>query len=142
MIRELLRLADHYRRACPASLARGTPLGAGVRPAAPTARHPLGCHRPRIPDRIVFDKLLQVLVFGCAYQRIADPTCSERTLRRRRDEWMDAGIMPRLERAARDAYDRLLGLNLDDLAVDGCITKPPAAARPPATARSTGASRA
>jgi transposase len=34
--------------------------------------HPLGCHRPRIPDRVVFDKLLQVLVFGCAYERIAD----------------------------------------------------------------------
>jgi hypothetical protein len=24
--------------------------------------HPLGCHRPRIPDRIVFDKLTQLLV--------------------------------------------------------------------------------
>jgi transposase len=29
--------------------------------------HPLGCHRPRIPDRVVFEKLVQVLVFGCAY---------------------------------------------------------------------------
>jgi hypothetical protein len=27
--------------------------------------HPLGCHRPRIPDRIVFDKLIQIMVFGC-----------------------------------------------------------------------------
>ena len=26
--------------------------------------HPLGCHRPRIPDRVVFEKLIQVLVFG------------------------------------------------------------------------------
>ena len=34
-------------------------------------RHPLGCHRPRIPDRIVFDKLIQILVFGCGYRRIA-----------------------------------------------------------------------
>ena len=34
--------------------------------------HPLGCHRPRIPDRVVFDKLVQVLVFGCGYRRIAD----------------------------------------------------------------------
>src|SRR5919202_1091837 len=25
--------------------------------------HPLGCHRPRIPDRVVFEKLLEVLVF-------------------------------------------------------------------------------
>jgi hypothetical protein len=47
--------------------------------------YPLGCHRPRIPDRIVFDKLIQVLVFGCGYRRIADATCSATTLRRRRD---------------------------------------------------------
>jgi transposase len=29
--------------------------------------HPLGCHRPRIPDRVIFEKLVEVLVFGCAY---------------------------------------------------------------------------
>jgi transposase len=29
--------------------------------------HPLGCHRRRIPDRVVFEKLVQVPVFGCAY---------------------------------------------------------------------------
>jgi hypothetical protein len=34
--------------------------------------HPLGCHRSRIPERVVFEKLVQVLVFGCAYERIAD----------------------------------------------------------------------
>jgi hypothetical protein len=49
-------------------------------------RHPLGCHRPRIPDRLVFDKLIQILVFGCGYRRIADQTCTATTLRRRRDE--------------------------------------------------------
>src|SRR5215213_2694209 len=54
--------------------------------------HPLGCHRPRIPDRIVFDKLVQVLVFGCGYRRIADQGCSATTLRRRRDEWITAGV--------------------------------------------------
>lgn len=31
--------------------------------------HPLGCHRPRIADRIVLDKLLQVLVLGAGYAR-------------------------------------------------------------------------
>ena len=50
--------------------------------------HPLGCHRRRVTDRIVFDKLVEVLVFGGAYWRIADATCSATTLRRRRDEWM------------------------------------------------------
>jgi len=28
--------------------------------------HPLGCHRARICDRVVLEKLVQVLVFGCA----------------------------------------------------------------------------
>jgi hypothetical protein len=26
--------------------------------------HPLGCHRSRIPERVIFEKLVQVLVFG------------------------------------------------------------------------------
>jgi hypothetical protein len=86
---------------------------------------PLGCHRSRIPDRIVFEKLVQILVFGCAYERIADGTCSERTLRRRRDEWIELGVMERLRRICLDAYDRLIGLELSEVAVDGCVTKAP-----------------
>jgi transposase len=59
--------------------------------------HPLGCHRPRIPDCcVVFKKLVEVLVFGCAYWRIADESCSATTLRRRRDEWIEAAAMWRL----------------------------------------------
>jgi len=42
--------------------------------------HPLGCHRPRVPDRVVFGKLVEMLVFGCAYWRIADESCSESLL--------------------------------------------------------------
>jgi transposase len=87
--------------------------------------HPLGCHRPRIPDRIIFDKLIQILVFGCGYRRIADATCSATTLRRRRDEWITLGLADRLRRAVLGAYDRLFGLELEHLAVDGCITKAP-----------------
>jgi len=90
-----------------------------------TDNHPLGCHRPRIPDRIVFDKLVQVLVFGCAYERIADATCSATTLRRRRDTWIAAGVMDRLQAIVLAAYDRMIGLELADIAVDGCITKAP-----------------
>ena len=87
--------------------------------------HPLGCHRRRIPDRVVFEKLVQVLVFGCAYERIADGSCSESTLRRRRDEWIELGVMERLREISLNAYDRHIGLELTDLAVDGCITKAP-----------------
>ena len=87
--------------------------------------HPLGCHRSRIPDRIVFEKLLQVLVFGCAYWRIADESCSDTTLRRRRDEWIDLGVMDALREMVLEAYDRFIGLELAEVAVDGCITKSP-----------------
>lgn len=87
--------------------------------------HPLGRHRPRVSDRIVFDKLVQVLVFGCAYHRIADATCSATTLRRRRDEWIAAGVMDRLAETVRAAYDRMIGLALEDIAIDGCITTAP-----------------
>jgi transposase len=87
--------------------------------------HPLGCHRSRIPEKVVFEKLVQVLVFGCAYWRIADDSCSATTLRRRRDEWIDAGIMDALREMALGAYDQMIGLELEDVAVDGCITKAP-----------------
>ena len=76
-------------------------------------------------DRVVFEKLVQILVFGCAYERIADGSCSESTLRRRRDEWIEFGVMERLREISLDAYDRLIGLELADLAVDGRVTKAP-----------------
>lgn len=81
--------------------------------------HPLGCHRSRIPDRVIFEKLVEVLIFGCAYWRIADGSCSATTLRRRRDEWIDAGVMDALREIALDAYDWMIGLELGDVAVDG-----------------------
>jgi transposase len=95
-----------------------------VRPVYDPA-HPLGCHRPRISDRIIFEKLIQVLRFGCSYVSIADCTCGATTIRERRDEWIKAGIFARLKAIARDAYDRMVGLVLDELAIDGCIAKAP-----------------
>jgi transposase len=90
-----------------------------------TTDHPLGCHRRRIPDRVVFGKLVEILVFGCAYERIADGSCSESTLRRRRDEWIELGLVERLRLVVLDAYDRFIGLELSEMAVDCCITKAP-----------------
>ncbi|MEE1743814.1 IS5 family transposase [Streptomyces sp. JV184] len=94
------------------------------RPAIDPA-HPLGCHRPRIGDRIVFDKLLQLLRFGCSYQAIADTTCSATTIRNRRDEWISLGVFARLKQIALESYDRIVGLVLDQIAIDGSITKAP-----------------
>lgn len=87
--------------------------------------HPLGCHRPRISDRIVFDKLLQLLRFGCSYQAIADTTCSATTIRNRRNEWIRLGVFARSKQIALESYDRIVGLVLDQIAVDGSITKAP-----------------
>lgn len=64
-------------------------------------------------------------MFGCAYWRIADDSCSATTLRRRRDEWISAGVMDALQGLVLEAYDRIIGLELSDVVVDGCITKAP-----------------
>jgi hypothetical protein len=64
-------------------------------------------------------------VFDCGYRRIADHSCSATTLRRRRDEWITAGMAERLRLAVLAAYDRLFGLEGEHLSVDGCLTKAP-----------------
>jgi transposase len=87
--------------------------------------HPLGCHRRRIPDRVVFEHVIAALVHGSGYERIASPGCSDATIRRRLKEWAAAGVSEQVHALALRAYDRMIGLELGDLAVDGCITKAP-----------------
>ncbi|PWJ54958.1 Putative transposase of IS4/5 family [Quadrisphaera granulorum] len=87
--------------------------------------HPLGCHRPRIPDDVVFDHLISALVLGVGYEKIATDACSATTMRRRRDEWARAGIMAQLHTSVLTAYERLIGLELGHVCIDGCITKAP-----------------
>jgi len=87
--------------------------------------HPLGCHRPRISDRVVFEHLIAALVHGSGYERIASAGCSDATIRRRLKEWAAAGVSEQVHTLALQAYDKMIGLELDDLAVDGCITKAP-----------------
>lgn len=77
---------------------------------------PLGCHRRRIADRVIFDKLLQVLRFGCSYEGITDASCSAITLRERRDEWIRLGIFTDLRQIVLETYDRIVGLALSDIA--------------------------
>ena len=72
-------------------------IGSDERPEfAPT--HPWGCHRRRIPDRVVFEHPIGAFVHGSGYERIATPDCSDRTMRRRLHEWADAGHGPALLR--------------------------------------------
>jgi transposase len=102
------------------------PLWVQVAAVLPTHQdtHPLGCHRPGIPDRVI-DTRIQQLVFGCGSRRIADHTCSATTLRRRRDEWIRAGMAEQLRLAVLAADDRMPGLELKQLAVATCTTTAP-----------------
>jgi hypothetical protein len=87
--------------------------------------HPLGCHRRRIPDRVVFEHVIDALVHGSGYERIATVGCSDRTIRRRLKDWAAAGIGEKVHALALAAYDQMIGLSLQDLSVDGAITKAP-----------------
>jgi hypothetical protein len=69
--------------------------------------------------------LVQVLVFGYACARIADITCSATTLRRCRDEWIAARVIAALQARTLAAYDRMIWLRLEDVAVDCCLTEAP-----------------
>jgi len=87
--------------------------------------HPWGCHRRRVPDRVVFEHVIAALVHGSGYERLASPGCSDRTIRRRLAHWAEAGVGQQLLRLGLGAYDRMIGLDLEDLSVDGSITKSP-----------------
>ena len=65
--------------------------------------HPLGCHRRRIPDRVVFGHVVSALVHGSGYERIAAPGCSDRTIRRRLAQWAALGLGEALHAAALGA---------------------------------------
>lgn len=52
-------------------------------------------------------------------------TGSATTLRGRRDEWIRLSIFAQLQQIALAAYDRIVGLVLDQIAIDGAITKAP-----------------
>jgi transposase len=88
--------------------------------------HPLGCHRPRISDRDCFEAILFRLITGCSWDvagRLGKG--SETTLRRRRDEWVAAGAFQHLVEEAITAFDKVIGLDLSEVSVDGSLHKAP-----------------
>jgi transposase len=95
-------------------------------PPRPADTHPLGCHRPRITDRDCFTGILIRLVTGCSWD-VAVRLCpaGETTLRNRRTEWLTAGVFDKLLEEALAAYDRIIGLDLSEVAVDGSLHKAP-----------------
>lgn len=94
----------------------------------PDRSHPLGCHRPRLADRICFEAMLVRLVTGCSWvdaERLCGNRVSDTTLRARRDEWIAAGVFDAVAEEALAGYDRIVGLDLSDVVIDGCLNKAP-----------------
>jgi transposase len=94
----------------------------------PDDTHPLGCHRQRVPDQLCFRGILIRLVTGASWvdiEAILDREVSDTTLRTRRDEWIDAGVFDQLCNEATAAFDRIIGLDLSEVALDGSLHKAP-----------------
>jgi transposase len=102
---------------------------AAIEPLLPEPRqHPLGCHRPRVPDRLCFWGILIRLVTGSSWvdiEAILEHQVSDTTLRARRDEWIAAGVFDELRAQAEAAFDRIIGLDLTEVAIDGSLHKAP-----------------
>jgi transposase len=97
-------------------------------PPPPPDKHPLGCHRPRVADRVCFEAILIRLVVGCAWvdaERLAGNRVSDTTLRGRRDEWIAGGVFDALAAEALHSYDRIIELDLSECAVDASQHKAP-----------------
>lgn len=89
-------------------------------PESPT--HPLGCHRRRIDDQVCFIWILHRLITGASWETLeamSGHAVSDTTLRARRDEWIDAGIFEQLAAQAVAGYHHLIGLDLNNVCVDG-----------------------
>jgi transposase len=94
----------------------------------PVDTHPLGCHRRRKSDRLAFEVMLVRLVTGCSWEdaeRLCGNKISDTTARERRDEWVAAGVFEAIANEAICAFDRVIGLDLSDVAVDGSLHKSP-----------------
>ena len=95
----------------------------------PVESHPLGCHRRRAPNYDVFEVMLVRLVTGCSWEdseRLCGGRVSDTTVRKRRDEWLGAGVFEAIVSEALLAYDKMIGLDCSDVAVDGSLHKAPA----------------
>lgn len=92
----------------------------------PRKKHPLGCHRPRIPDRDAMDAILFVLRTGCQWNAL-DRTniCRHSSAHRRFIEWTEAGVFAEFWKRGLLKYDKVNGIDWSWLSMDGAMTKAP-----------------
>ncbi len=117
-------------------------IWAAIEPIVPIPAddHPLGCHNPRIDDRVCFEAILNRLVLGCSWETVEHVmgyVVSDTTVRSRRNEWIAAGVFDRLADEALAAYDRIIGLTSASARSTALNTKHPAEAQVPGRTRPT-----
>jgi len=94
-----------------------------IRPAKP---HPLGCHRPPIPDRQIAQGIWFVMETGCQWKALDQTTiCKHSVAHKRFQEWAQAGVFLRLFQKSLEGFDCLTGLDWQWLCVDGSMNKAP-----------------
>jgi transposase len=84
--------------------------------------------RPRKPDKDVFLAILWRLIHGYSWEaaeHAIQRRVSDTTIRERRDEWIALGVFDRLINQAILAFDRIIGLDLSHVAIDGSLQKAP-----------------
>lgn len=92
----------------------------------PRPKHPLGCHRPRVPDRSAMDAIFFVLRMGCQWNALRETgLCSSSSAHRRFQEWVEAGVFAMFWREGLLAYDAVAGIDWTWLALDGAMVKAP-----------------
>ena len=94
----------------------------------PPDNHPKGGHRRRLSNRLCFRAMIIRLVTGASWvdvEAMLDRRVSDTTLRRRWKEWTEAGVFDATFEEALGAYDRVIGLDFSDCALDGSQHKAP-----------------
>lgn len=105
--------------------------------------HPLGCHRPRVPNRQAMNAILFVLRTGAQWNSLdATGICSCASAYRRFREWTDAGVFEAFWKQGLLAYDRIEGIDWSWLSLDGAMSKAPlSGSKKRVVIRRTGAKR-
>lgn len=92
----------------------------------PRKPHPLGCHRPRVPDRAAMDAILFVLRTGCQWNALnGTGICSSSSAHRRFQEWVDAGVFEEFWMLGLLNARALRAIDWSWLSLDGAMTKAP-----------------
>jgi len=88
--------------------------------------HPLGCHRPRVPNRNAMNAILFVLRTGCQWNALNSTNiCKSSSAHRRFLEWTEAGVFETFWKQGLMEYDKKKGIGWKWLSMDGAMTKAP-----------------